>query len=91
MDLAQIKPRVLEGEIVGHEAPKPLRRRLAERLSLVLVLSATGLVCLVLGAVLTLSIVGAPIGIPILLIGACLLLGAFFSLFGAGTVAVRRL
>lgn len=53
-------------------------------------LALGGLAALAVGAVLTLTIVGAWAGIPLLLLGLALLLLAVVTLFGGGKFTLRR-
>lgn len=74
------KPREVEPEIVGFDPPpqaQPLPtawRAFLSRLTFALVLGAAGLIATLLGGALTLSIVGAFFGLPLLLIGLFLII-----------------
>ena len=79
-----VSPEVIEPEIVGHEPAAPFWRRLLIRTLLALILGALGLALTVLGAALTLTVIGAPAGIPILLVGLFLLVAAVLIPFLGG-------
>jgi choline-glycine betaine transporter len=73
--------RVVDAELVGHEAKPPLLKRILARLGVSLVLGIVGALTLLAGGLLTLSIVGAAVGLPLLLIGLLLLLSALLLPF----------
>ncbi|MCX5787402.1 MAG: hypothetical protein NTX64_02670 [Elusimicrobia bacterium] len=76
---------VLEAEVVGLEPPPPpLWRRLIARAVLSLILGGAGLVAIVIGLVLTITIVGAPMGIPLVIIGVVLCVAALLLPFSRG-------
>lgn len=68
--------RIVDPEIMGYEAPQPLLKRLLKRTALVLVLAGLGALLVVVGTVLILTIFGAYLGLPLLLLGLLLLLTA---------------
>jgi hypothetical protein len=77
--------RIVDAEIVGLEPPRPpLWRRLAAKAALGLVLGAVGLCAVVLGAILTVTIIGAAVGIPMVVVGLILCLMALFAPFMLG-------
>jgi hypothetical protein len=87
---AERPPKVVEPEVVGLEKPPSWGRRLLARVGLAAVLGCLGLGLLVFGALLTATLVGAAVGVPLLLVGVVLLAGAAFVLLGGGTVVVRK-
>ncbi|HVC09399.1 MAG TPA: hypothetical protein VNH15_05625 [Elusimicrobiota bacterium] len=88
------EPRVVEGEVVG--GPRPANPagggtwlgRLAARAILAAVLGLIALALLAAGAVLTLTVVGAVVGVPLLLLGLALAAAALWIFFGGGTMTV---
>ncbi len=74
------KPKVVEGEIVGLERRPSLWRRLMARLTMTAIVGCLGLAFCLAGVVLTVTIVGAPAGLPLLLIGLALLGAALLVL-----------
>ena len=80
--------RVVEAEVVGHEPLPPLGRRVASRLAAGLVMGVLGAVLFLLGAALTLTLVGAPVGIPLMLAGLALVFAALFAPFGRGRARI---
>jgi hypothetical protein len=79
-------PEVIEPEIVGLEPPRPGRWR--RRLRTVLMaggLALAGSGFFAVGAVLTVTIIGAPIGVPLMLFGV-LLWFAFFLVAGGNPI-----
>jgi hypothetical protein len=79
-----VEPEVVEPEIVGFEQRPSLWKRIAGRMGLSLFVGALGLGLCAFGAVLTLTVVGAAIGIPLVLFGLGLILLAALLLFGGG-------
>src|SRR3989338_7821049 len=75
---------VIEPEIVGLDPEPPWWRRMLARIAPSLLLGILGIGLCVVGLVLTISLVGAALGLPLLLIGICVLLLAFFLLLGRG-------
>ena len=86
----QDEPRIVEPEIVGFEKkPSPLRGALSRVFfSIVMALVSLGLVAG--GIVLTLSIIGAPLGIPLILAGLGGFLFAIFMFLGGGKIRVQK-
>ena len=84
--------KVAEPEIVGSEpTPLPLGcQRVASRLVFSLVLGGVGLCALILGAILTITIVGAIAGIPMVLLGLSLVLVAIIVGLGGGRFITIR-
>ena len=90
------EPRVVEGEVVG--SPRPANPasggtwlgRLAARAALAAVLGLVSLALLAVGALLTVTVVGAVVGVPLLLLGLALLAVAVWIFFGGGTMTVWR-
>lgn len=78
--------RVIEPEIVGHEDRPPLWRRLLAGLAVRAALAVLGLGLAAIGGLLTLSILGAPVGIPLLAAGLLLMILAFLLPLGGGKV-----
>ncbi|MBI4387304.1 MAG: hypothetical protein HY551_07965 [Elusimicrobia bacterium] len=73
------EPEVLDPEIVGLEPPPlPIWKRFLLRTALGAVFFATGAGALLLGIVFTLTIVGAFIGIPLIVLGLALMALAVF-------------
>ncbi|MFA5976228.1 MAG: hypothetical protein WC859_08720 [Elusimicrobiota bacterium] len=87
--LARKEPEVLEGEIVGLP-PRPLSwwRRLLARGILAVAFGVLGLGLCALGGVLTLTIIGATIGVPLILVGLILMVIPLILLFGGGSFRV---
>lgn len=84
-------PRVVEGEVLGHETepPRPFQAGgVLARLALALLLSLVGLGLFVVGILLTLSIVGAVWGLPLMFLGALMAGAAGLILFGGGRLRV---
>ncbi len=87
-------PRVVEGEVLDgpeHEkasAQTALRRILA-RVVLSAVLGAVAAALCVIGILLTVTVIGAAVGLPLVLLGAALAVAAAWILFGGGTVLYR--
>lgn len=82
--------RVVEGEVVGHERPAPWWRRLLTRAALGLALLLLGLGLSAAGLLLTIIIVGAPLGVPLTVAGVLVMVLASFVLFGGGKLTVIR-
>ncbi|MBI5208448.1 MAG: hypothetical protein HY927_00580 [Elusimicrobia bacterium] len=74
----------------GSRGPSGFLRGLAARAASALVLGCAGLASACLGALLTVSIVAAPLGIPLLLLGLGLMAAALFVGLGGGRVRVGR-
>ncbi|MBI3547829.1 MAG: hypothetical protein HY078_02130 [Elusimicrobia bacterium] len=85
-----IDAEVVDAEIVGAPKPVPRWKSLLVRAGLAVALGAIGLSLLAVGVVFTLTIVGAAIGIPLMLAGLGLLAAAAFVLLGGGRVIVAR-
>jgi hypothetical protein len=89
-DLAPRLPdeeKVYEAEVVGlPPAPPPLWKRIFSRLFITILLVLLGLGLCGVGLVMTLTIVGAVVGSPLMFAGAGLILTAFFLPLGAGSV-----
>lgn len=83
-------PRVVEGEIIGPQpaAPRPFQKSgILARLALALLLGILSMGTMAVGAVLTLSIVGAVWGIPLLIVGAFMAFAAGIILLGHGRIS----
>lgn len=80
------EPREVEAEVVGLERPASFWSRLKSRLALAAVLGVLGLGFLAAGLVLTLTVIGALAGIPLMFVGLALLAGMVFTLFGGGSI-----
>lgn len=83
-------PRVVEGEIIGPRpaAPRPFQKSgILARLALAVLLGILSMGTLAVGAVLTLTIVGAVWGIPLLIVGAFMALAAGLILFGHARIS----
>lgn len=76
--------KVVEGELLG----APRRPALAPRLAAAAAFAVLGLAVGGAGLLLTVTVIGAPLGVPLLAAGALLLLGAFAALLGSGRVVV---
>ena len=83
------EPEVVEPEIVGLEPRPSLWRRLASRFVLCAATAALGLALIAAGVLLTLTIVGAMIGIPMILLGLGAIFLAVLLFFGGGNVKFR--
>jgi len=87
--------RVVEGEIVGGPGggapPRGGSRleRLALRAGLAAVLGVIALALIAAGALLTMTIVGAVVGVPLALLGLALGAAAVWILIGGGTLVFR--
>lgn len=81
--------RVVEAEVVGRPKPVPLWKRAAARVAAAGALALLGLVLIGAGAFLTLTVVGAVVGIPLALAGLGLVAAAAFLLLGGGTISIR--
>ena len=73
--------RIVEAVVVGHEPKPPLWRRLVARAALGVVLGAVGLGAVVVGAIMTITVVGAVVGVPLVVVGLLLCLMAAFVPF----------
>jgi hypothetical protein len=90
------EPRLVEAEIVDeggdacasgvYSASTSLLRRLLARAALSLFLGALGLALIAVGTILTITIIGAPFGVPLVVIGFLFCLVALLSLFARGQV-----
>ena len=81
------KEKVYEAEVVGlPPPPPPFWKRVFSRVVMTVVLIAVGVSLCVLGLVMTLTLIGAVAGIPLVFAGAGLILAALFLPLGAGTV-----
>ncbi len=79
--------KVYDAEVVGlPPPPPPFWKRIFSRLFMTAVLILVGGGLCVAGVLLTLSIIGAVVGIPLVFAGAALILAALFLPLGAGTV-----
>ena len=77
--------RIVEPEIVGLEPPRPsLWHRIAARLAVSCLVGMVGVGLCLIGVVLTLSIIGAAVGIPMILLGIGAVGVAVLLLFGGG-------
>lgn len=82
MDKSLEQPsRIVDPEVLGHEPGPSFLRRLAARLGVSLILGAVGLLVVFVGGVLTLSIIGAAVGVPLLIIGLLLVISALLLPF----------
>jgi len=81
---ARARPKVCEPEIVGRQSPRSGWRRALARAAYGVALGAAGVGFSLVGAVLTVTILGAPVGIPLSMIGLGLLMAAFLIAAGAG-------
>jgi hypothetical protein len=89
--LNEEEPRLVEAEVVGLEPPPPsLWQRIKARLKVSLFLAALGLALFIGGLFFTLTLVGAPIGVPLMIVGALCVLAAFWILIGGGIVIGGR-
>ena len=87
---AERPPKVVVPEVVGHERRPPLWRRALARVGAAVVLGLLGLGLVVFGLFLTATLVGAAVGVPMVLFGLVVLVGAAFVLLGGGAVVVRK-
>jgi hypothetical protein len=76
--------RVVDAEIVGHEPQPPLWRRAADRVVRGAVMFAVGLGLIAAGLILTATIIGAVVGIPLAFLGLCLCLVGVLAPFMQG-------
>lgn len=85
----EAEPEVIEPEIMGFEPPPPsLWRRFMARAVLGLALGAAGAALVIAGTVLTLTILGASVGIPLMILGLILLVAAFLLPMARGRIHV---
>ena len=80
----QPEPETVEAEVVGFKPRPPLWRRILARLKFGLLLAVLGAGLSLAGAVLTISIIGAAIGIPLVFIGLFFIVAALFVTLGGG-------
>lgn len=84
---------VIEPEIVGMEPPRAsLWRRILVRVAAGLILGILGIGLCIAGGVLTLTLIGAAIGIPLICVGVSLIVLAVFLFIGgeeARTIDLR--
>lgn len=80
----QPEPETVEAEVVGFEPRPSLWRRILARLRFGLLLAVLGAGMILVGAVLTISIIGAPVGIPLVFIGLFFITAALFTVIGGG-------
>jgi hypothetical protein len=78
--------RIVTPEIVGNEPKPPMWRRAVDRAMLGAVMGAIGLGLIVVGVLLTATIIGALVGIPIALLGLALLFVAVVAPFARAHV-----
>lgn len=97
------EPRLVEAEIVEDKdkgeyefkdeglpsSPPSFLKRLAARAALSLILSALGLALAAIGSFLTLTIIGAPLGIPLLVMGLLIFLIGLTTLFARRKTSIR--
>ena len=88
------RPRVVEGEIISERergSPRSGSRleRLAARAGVAVVLGVIALALVAAGALLTVTIVGAVVGVPLALLGLALGAAAVWILVGGGTMVFR--
>lgn len=82
---------VIEPEIVELEPSPSLGRRLLSRLVFSLFVGILGIALCLLGAVLTITIIGASVGIPLIFAGLFIILIALFLLLGGGRAGAAKL
>jgi len=79
---------VIEPEIVGLEPPPPsLWRRLLVRTAMSLILGVLGIGFCLGGGVLTITVIGAGVGVPLLFLGFSLIALALLFVIGGGKAA----
>lgn len=82
--------KVLEAEIVGLQSPPPLLwRRLLSSLFIIVMLVLVGVSLCILGIVLTFTIVGAVVGIPLIILGLGALAAALILPLGRSSIRFR--
>ena len=84
------EPRIVEAEIVEEgevrETSTSFFRGLLSRVVLSIILGLLGAAMIAAGVVLTVTIIGAPFGIPLVIIGLLVCFVAFLSFFARGQV-----
>ncbi|MBI4057658.1 MAG: hypothetical protein HY399_08945 [Elusimicrobia bacterium] len=84
------EPEIIDPEIVGLEPPPSSRWRMwLNRVVLSLVLGLVGLGLCLVGALLTITLIGASIGIPLVLLGLVLCIFSLFLFLGAGKMKIH--
>jgi hypothetical protein len=78
---------VVDAEVVGHEPPSQQWQRLVSRLVFCLILGGVGIVAVILGAILTVRIVGAVAGIP--MVPSLVLVAVIIAVGGVRFIIVR--
>jgi hypothetical protein len=73
--------RVVDAEIVGHERLKGRWRKILARAGYGTLFGALGVALSFIGAILTITIIGAPLGLPVSMLGLGFLLAAVLVLF----------
>ena len=82
-------PEVIEPDIVGLEPPpQPLWRRLVARAAFAVILAVIGAALALLGVILTLTILGAFVGIPLIIVGVLVCFGALLLPLTSGRIKV---
>ena len=81
---SQPEPETVEAEVVGFEPRPPLWRRILARLGFGLLMAVIGVCLILVGAVLTISIIGAAVGIPLFFIGLFFIVAALLVTIGGG-------
>ena len=85
-----VEPRIVEAEIVeDNNVSRSFFRPFLARVALSLILGALGIALIVAGSVLTVTIIGAPLGIPLAIMGFLICVVAFFSFFARGSVSLN--
>lgn len=82
------EPEVIEPEVVGYEKQPSWWQRFKSRALLSLIIGIVGLVLCVVGALLTISIIGVVLGIPLLLFGIAAIVMAVYLFLGGGNLKV---
>lgn len=85
------EPEVIEPEVVDYEKKPSWWTRFKSRALLSLIIGIVGLILSAVGALLTISIIGAAIGIPLLLLGIGAIVMAGYLFLGGGNFRVISL
>jgi hypothetical protein len=86
----QDSAKIVDPEIVGHEPQPPFWHKLVSRLVFCIILGGVGFVAIMLGTILTITIVGAAVGMPMLFMGLIFVVFAVVIGVGSGRVITVR-
>ena len=95
MNSLQVNPAGTElDEVDPRDPPRSLARRIAVRIATIVIIGAVGIGLCIAGGLLTITVIGAPVGLPLMLAGfltslfaVVLLLGKRVQTFFAGPAA----